>query len=47
MILRMTSAHLVGINHEDIVKAIILVAFPGSAVAALTAETASSFVIST
>ncbi|MEK4443560.1 MULTISPECIES: AEC family transporter [Niallia] len=48
-------AHLVGLSHADTVKAILLVAFPGSAVAAmistrfdsLTTETASSFVIST
>ncbi|WNS80883.1 AEC family transporter [Domibacillus sp. DTU_2020_1001157_1_SI_ALB_TIR_016] len=48
-------AHMVGINHADTVKAILLVSFPGSAVAAmistrfdsLSTETASSFVIST
>ncbi|KOO41249.1 AEC family transporter [Priestia koreensis] len=48
-------AHLVGLNHADTVKAILLVAFPGSAVAAmistrfdsLSTETASSFVLST
>ncbi|MDN4524517.1 AEC family transporter [Fictibacillus fluitans] len=48
-------SHTIGLNHADTVKAILLVAFPGSAVAAmistrfesLSAETASSFVIST
>lgn len=47
--------NLIGLDHKDTIKAILLVAFPGSAVAAmissrfnsLTTETASSFVIST
>lgn len=51
----MAVAGMIGLNHADTVKAILLVAFPGSAVAAmistrfdsLTTETASSFVIST
>ncbi|MED3787402.1 AEC family transporter [Peribacillus frigoritolerans] len=48
-------AHLIGLDHADTIKAILLVSFPGSAVAAmistrfdsLSTETASSFVIST